>query len=129
MLINHGQQSSRLKRAGAVGSGERAPLRTILVPMSMPAATPMPTMDADVVTESNRPWQCIVWDDQVNSMSYVTYVFQMLFGMDRKKAHALMMTVHTEGKAIVSSGERDKVEADVKKLHKAGLWATMEQAD
>ena len=95
----------------------------------MPAATPMPTMDADVVTESNRPWQCIVWDDQVNSMSYVTYVFQMLFGMDRKKAHALMMTVHTEGKAIVSSGERDKVEADVKKLHKAGLWATMEQAD
>lgn len=97
--------------------------------MTMPAATPMPTMDADVVTESNRPWQCIVWDDQVNSMSYVTYVFQMLFGMDRKKAHALMMKVHTEGKAIVSSGERDKVEADVKKLHKAGLWATMEQAD
>lgn len=101
----------------------------ILGRMTMPAATPMGVIDAEAVTESNRPWQCIVWDDPVNSMSYVTYVFQMLFGMDRKKAHELMLKVHNEGKAVVSSGERDKVESDVKKLHKAGLWATMQQAD
>ena len=97
--------------------------------MTMPAATPMGVIDAETVTESNRPWQCVVWDDPVNSMSYVTYVFQTTLGYSRKKATELMMQVHTEGKAVVSSGERDKVEADVKKLQMAGLWATMQRSD
>ena len=100
----------------------------ILGAMTMPSASPVLDADMEVDSETYRPWQCLVWDDPVNTMSYVTYVFQMLFGMNRNKAHELMLQVHNEGKAIVSSGERDKVEADVKKLHKAGLWATMEQA-
>ncbi|SFG25508.1 ATP-dependent Clp protease adaptor protein ClpS [Corynebacterium spheniscorum] len=82
----------------------------------------------DVATSENLPWVCIVWDDPVNLMSYVTYVFQTVLGYSRKRATELMMQVHTEGKAVVSSGERDKVEGDVKKLHTAGLWATMQQA-
>ncbi|MDU0479804.1 ATP-dependent Clp protease adapter ClpS [Staphylococcus chromogenes] len=101
--------------------------------MSMPSA-PMASpeleedVQVDVATSENLPWMCIVWDDPVNLMSYVTYVFQTVLGMSRKRATELMMQVHTEGKAVVSSGERDKVEIDVKKLHTAGLWATMQQA-
>ena len=56
------------------------------------------------------------------------YVFHTILGYDKKRAHELMMQVHTEGKAVVSTGEKDKVEGDVKKLHTAGLWATMQQA-
>ena len=78
--------------------------------------------------ERDHEWVTIVWDDPVNLMSYVTYVFQTVLGYDRKRATELMMQVHTEGKAVVSSGEKDKVETDVKKLHTAGLWATMQQA-
>ncbi|MBN9644130.1 ATP-dependent Clp protease adapter ClpS [Corynebacterium mendelii] len=84
--------------------------------------------DVEVATSENLPWMCIVWDDPVNLMSYVTYVFQTMLGYDRKHAIELMMQVHTEGKAVVSTGEKDKVEGDVKKLHTAGLWATMQQA-
>ena len=73
-------------------------------------------------------WRTVVWDDPVNLMSYVTYVIISILRYDPKRAHELMMQVHTEGKAVVSSGERDKVESDVKKLHAAGLWATMQQA-
>lgn len=91
-------------------------------------ATPVADVTVEVQTESNLPWMCICWDDPVNLMSYVTYVFETVLGYSRKRATELMMQVHTEGKAVVSSGERDKVEADVKKLQKAGLWATMEQA-
>ena len=98
--------------------------------MSMPAA-PLATPDVDVEVEvapsENLPWLCIVWDDPVNLMSYVTHVFMTMLGYSRKRATELMMQVHTEGKAVVSSGERDKVEADVKKMHTAGLWATMQQ--
>ena len=96
--------------------------------MSSPAAVPVESQQVEVVTSENLPWMCIVWDDPVNLMSYVTYVFHTILGYDKKRAMELMMQVHTEGKAAVSSGEKDKVEGDVKKLHTAGLWATMQQA-
>ncbi|KAA0083208.1 ATP-dependent Clp protease adapter ClpS [Mycolicibacterium sp. P9-64] len=81
--------------------------------------------EADADTDS--PWVTLVWDDPVNLMSYVTYVFQKLFGYDEPKATKLMMQVHEEGKAVVSAGSRESMEVDVSKLHAAGLWATMQQ--
>ena len=60
-------------------------------------------------------------------MSYVTYVFQKLFGYSREKATQLMLDVHHKGKAVVSSGNRERAELDVFRLHEHGLWATMEQ--
>jgi len=74
----------------------------------------------------DKPWQTIVWNDPVNLMSYVTYVFQKLFGYSRDQATKLMLDVHHKGKAIVSSGAKEKVEGDVARLHAAGLWATMQ---
>lgn len=76
---------------------------------------------------ADSPWVTIVWDDPVNLMSYVTYVFQKLFGYSEPHATKLMMQVHTEGKAVVSAGSRESMEIDVTKLHSAGLWATMQQ--
>lgn len=86
------------------------------------------SIEVNVSTSENLPWLCICWDDPVNLISYVSYIFHTVLGYDKKRANELTMQVHTEGKAVVSSGERDKVEADVKKLHTAGLWATMQQA-
>mgnify|MGYP005796260611 CR=1 FL=1 len=71
-------------------------------------------------------WSCIVWDDPVNLMTYVTYVFQTYFGYSEAKARSLMLQVHHDGKAAVSSGSREKVEMDVQAMHNYGLWATME---
>ncbi len=79
------------------------------------------------VTEPDLPWIVIVWNDPVNLMSYVTWVFQKLFGYPRTKAEKLMMDVHTKGKAVVSSGTREKAEFDVSRLHAHGLWATMQK--
>ena len=56
----------------------------------------------------------------------MTFVIQKLFGYSRDKAHRLMMDVHTKGRAVVSSGPREKAELDVFRLHEHGLWATME---
>jgi ATP-dependent Clp protease adaptor protein ClpS len=75
----------------------------------------------------DRPWVTIVWNDPVNLMPYVTYVFQKLFGYDRATAHRLMLAVHHEGKAVVSSGSREEMERDVTRLHAYGLWATLQQ--
>ena len=79
-----------------------------------------PTLAMDPV------WSCIVWDDPVNLMTYVTYVFQTYFGYSEAKARSLMLQVHHDGKAAVSSGSREKVEMDVQAMHNYGLWATME---
>ncbi len=75
------------------------------------------------------PWVTIVWDDPVNLMTYVTYVLMELFGFSKKKAHELMMKVHTEGKAVVSTGSREEMEHDVARLHEYGLWATLQRGD
>lgn len=78
---------------------------------------------------SDKPWITIVWDDPVNLMSYVTYVLMELFGFTKEKAHELMMQVHTQGKAVVSSGSREEMEHDVARLHEYGLWATLQRGD
>ena len=80
------------------------------------------------VPEHDRPWITLVWNDPVNLMTYVTYVFQTYFGYSREKATRLMLDVHHKGKAAVSAGDKDKIEADVAKLHAAGLWATMQKS-
>ena len=79
------------------------------------------------VPDHDRPWVVIVWNDPINLMSYVTYVFQTLFGYSVARATKLMLQVHNEGKAVVSSGTREKAEYDVSRLHAAGLWATLQQ--
>lgn len=79
--------------------------------------------------ESAVEWVCIVWDDPVNLMSYVTHVFSTYFGYPRDKAQKLMMQVHTEGRSMVSSGTRENMERDVNALHGYGLWASLERAE
>ncbi len=73
----------------------------------------------------DRPWITIVWDDPVNLMSYVTYVFITVFGYSKERATELMLKVHNEGKAVVSTGSREEMERDVQRLHEFGLWATL----
>jgi ATP-dependent Clp protease adaptor protein ClpS len=90
-----------------------------------PATIDQPTSDVDDVPD--RPWIVIVWNDPINLMSYVTFVFQKLFGYSRQKAERLMLDVHEKGRAVVSNGTREKAELDVFRLHEHGLWATMQQ--
>ena len=91
--------------------------------MTAPAQLDQP--DVDEVLD--RPWVAIVWNDPINLMSYVTFVLMELFGYSRDKATQLMLAVHHEGKAVVSNGTREQVEADVARLHAKGLWATLQQ--
>ena len=90
-----------------------------------PVRAPQPTFEDDQVED--RPWVVIVWNDPINLMSYVVLVLQKLFGYNREKATALMLDVHHKGRAVVSSGTREKAELDVFRLHEHGLWATMRQ--
>ena len=89
-----------------------------------PAEVDLPR-SADEVTP-DKPWLTIVWNDPINLMSYVAFVFQKLFGYSQEKANQLMLDVHYKGKAVVSHGPREKAELDVFRLHEHGLWATME---
>jgi ATP-dependent Clp protease adaptor protein ClpS len=76
--------------------------------------------------DPDLPWIVLVWNDPINTMSYVTYVFQKLFGYSKDKATKLMLDVHHKGRAVVSSGTRERAELDVFRLHEHGLWATLQ---
>ena len=95
-------------------------------PTLAPVEVERPEHDERV--SEDRPWLVIVWNDPINLMTYVTYVFQKLFGYSRDKATQLMLDVHHKGRAVVSSGPRERAELDVFRLHEHGLWATMEQS-
>ncbi len=77
--------------------------------------------------EHDGPWVVIVWNDPINLMSYVTLVFQKLFGYSLAHATRLMLEVHYDGKSVVSAGTQEKAELDVARLHGYGLWATMQR--
>lgn len=89
----------------------------------------LPVEEVDVAWQlaPDLPWVTIVWDDPINLMTYVTYVFMQVFGYSKERATELMLQVHHEGKAVVSSGTREEMERDVEKLHAFGLWATLQQ--
>ncbi len=95
--------------------------------MTSPAEIERAQLEPDAFGTEDRPWVTVVWNDPVNLMSYVTYVLQKIFGYTRDHATKLMLDVHHKGRAVVSSGSKEKVEGDVAKLHAAGLWATMQK--
>jgi ATP-dependent Clp protease adaptor protein ClpS len=72
-------------------------------------------------------WDVIVWNDPVNLMDYVVWVFRSLFGYPEVEATRLMLQVHNEGRAVVDSGPREQAEMSAFRLHHHGLWATLEQ--
>ena len=75
------------------------------------------------------PWVVIVWNDPVNLMSYVSYVFRSYFGYSEAKANKLMMEVHEQGKSVVAAGSRESAERDTVAMHSFGLWATFQKTD
>ena len=101
----------------ATGSDSQTPV--------LPAA--VPEVDTETETSVDRLWNVIVWDDPINLMSYVTYVFQKVFGYSENIAVQLMMEVHQEGRSVVATVEREKAEMYVGRLHRYGLQATLEK--
>jgi len=77
----------------------------------------------------DRPWVTVVWDDPVNLMSYVAYVFRSYFGVTPAEAERLMLQVHNNGRAIVATGDRESMERHVEAMHGYGLWATLDRAE
>ncbi|MCL2794214.1 MAG: ATP-dependent Clp protease adapter ClpS [Microbacteriaceae bacterium] len=99
------------------------------------AQTASPDLDQELqqLLEHQRrfdsPWRTVVWNDPVNLMSYVTYVFRSYFGFSEERAHHLMLAVHQEGKAIVAQGTREEMERHVQAMHEYGLWATLDHTE
>lgn len=99
----------------------------------MPALPAVPLVDEGVdvarreLHASEVPWQTVVWNDPVNLMSYVAWVFRRHFGMDARTAEQRMLQVHHEGRAVVAEGNREAMERHVEAMHEYGLWATLER--
>ena len=96
---------------------------------SAPSALPDAALESALGALVDRPWVTVVWDDPVNLMTYVTYVFMTYFKYPRAEAERFMLQVHEEGRAAVSSGTREEMEVDAAAMHSYGLWATIQKAE
>jgi ATP-dependent Clp protease adaptor protein ClpS len=89
---------------------------------------PMQTESFSTETKTDNPWVCIVWNDPINLMNYVTHVFMTYFKYSKEKAEKLMLQVHQDGKSVVNTGSREEMERDVNAMHSYGLWATLQKS-
>ena len=88
-------------------------------------------LDLDLAARTflEQPWVTIVWNDPVNLMSYLSWVFRSYFGFSKTEAEHRMMLVHTEGRAVVATGSREEMERHVQAMHEYGLSASLQKAD
>lgn len=91
----------------------------------MPGVLEQTVLDEQLLLDG--PWQTVVWNDPVNLMTYVSYVFRTYFGFDTPTAERLMLRVHNEGRAVVAAGSREEMERHVEAMHDYGLWATVQK--
>ena len=96
-----------------------------MAPTTVPVEVGKTDVDEEIVPD--RPWIVLVWNDPINLMSYVTLVLRKLFGYSEAEATRMMLQVHNDGKAAVSSSTKETAEFDVARLHAHGLWATLRQ--
>ena len=89
---------------------------------------PMQTESFSTETKLENPWVCIVWNDPINLMNYVTFVFMTYFKYSKEKAEKLMLQVHQDGKSVVNTGSREEMKRDVNAMHSYGLWATLQKS-
>ncbi|RZT59364.1 ATP-dependent Clp protease adaptor protein ClpS [Microcella alkaliphila] len=96
-------------------------------------AAPLPALDNQVVVTPQHaaevPWRTVVWNDPVNLMSYVSWVFRRHFGLDEATAEQRMLQVHNDGRAILAEGNREQMERHVEAMHEYGLWASVERVE
>ena len=95
------------------------------------AATVFPELE-EKTSSQNQPakgWIVIVWNDHVNTMTYVAHVFQKVLGFTKDKAHFHMMEVHIKGKSCVAKESREKAELYWEQLQGYGLRVTLQKAD
>lgn len=98
-------------------------------PFLSATASPLIEQESRAKEELDLPWQVVVHNDPINLMTYVTMVFQRVFGFNREKAEKHMLEVHRQGRSIVWSGLRERAELYVQQLHGYLLLATLERTN
>jgi ATP-dependent Clp protease adaptor protein ClpS len=96
-------------------------------PFELSVENPAIEQETRTAEELDLPWQVVVHNDPVNLMTYVTMVFQKVFGLTREKAERHMLEVHQQGRSILWSGMRERAELYVQQLHGYLLLATLER--
>jgi ATP-dependent Clp protease adaptor protein ClpS len=98
-------------------------------PFQLSVENPAVEQETRAAEELDLPWQVVVHNDPVNLMTYVTMVFQKVFGLSREKAEQHMLEVHQQGRSILWSGMRERAELYVQQLHGYLLLATLERTN
>ncbi len=106
---------------------EAAPVHPMHSPFQSSVENPAIEQETRAAEELDLPWQVVVHNDPVNLMTYVTMVFQKVFGLSREKAEQHMLEVHQQGRSILWSGMRERAELYVQQLHGYLLLATLER--
>lgn len=96
----------------------------------------------DLAVEEARPklkepplYRVVLINDDYTPMEFVVHVLEIFFAMDREKATQIMLTVHTQGAAVVGIYPRDIAETKSEQVNQYAqenqhpLISTIEMTD
>jgi ATP-dependent Clp protease adaptor protein ClpS len=116
-----------LSRPSLCGSPKRALTVNGMNTETLPA--PVEITSEKVEEAFEKSWNVIVWNDPVNQMTYVVFVFMKVLAFNKQKATKHMLEVHNNGKSIVATETREKAELYHQQLQAHGLMVTIEQSE
>ncbi len=91
--------------------------------------TPVDEPASKVREAFDRGWAVIVWNDPVNLMSYVVFVFMKVLGFPKERATRHMLEVHHRGKSCVAVETRERAELYHQQIQAHGLMVTIQPVD
>lgn len=114
--VGQSDGGSRGSRLAPAGSTEAAPAEVKVT-------------EEKVKNAFAKNWSVIVWNDPVNLMLYVVFVFMKVLGFNKETATRHMREVHHQGKSVVAYETREKAELYHHQIQAYGLNVTIEPQD
>ena len=80
-----------------------------------------------ISTNSEQESRLILWNDDHNSFEWVIICLVTYLGFTPEKAENSAWTVHLQGKDVVKTGSKEKLEPYKKLLEERGLTVSIEE--
>lgn len=94
------------------------------------ATTAIPDVETDTVTRTQRqpPYAVVLHNDDANTMPFVVFVLQKVFGYTLEKCVQIMVEAHETGQAVAWTGALEVAELKADQIHSCGADPTNPKA-
>ncbi|HRO47295.1 ATP-dependent Clp protease adaptor ClpS [Agriterribacter sp.] len=92
----------------------------------MPVGNTSTAEEKETLVITEKPFQLIVWNDEVNTFEWVIETLEEVCGHTHEQAEQCAYIIHFKGKYAVKQGEYDELKPQCDAITERGIGATIE---